>query len=301
MQKGWLPGPSQADSPHVRGGNETAVLQVDKLTKKFGGLTAVADFSFTLGHRELLGLIGPNGAGKTTVFNLLSGVLRPTSGKVTLQGEDITGLPPHKLTTKGIIRTFQNLKLMKGLSLLDNMRPAFHLRGSSGFRDSFFQNARYALTEKIMVEKIMDTLDSIGIGQYRNVNVEDLSYGIQKRAELARALLFEPKVLFLDEPAAGLNPQETDEVMNIVRHIHKTTETSIIVVEHNMKFVMGLSQRVIVMNQGAIIAEGPPAAVQSQPDVIKAYLGERAWKKQAQALEKNNGHAPKKPQEGSGC
>lgn len=277
------------------------MLQVDKLTKKFGGLTAVADFSFELGHRELLGLIGPNGAGKTTVFNLLSGVLRPTSGKVTLQGEDITGLPPHKLTTKGIIRTFQNLRLMKGLSLLDNMRPAFHLRGASSFRDSFFQNARYALTEKNMIDKIVEVLEAIGIGQYKNINVEDLSYGIQKRAELARALLFEPKVLFLDEPAAGLNPQETDEVMNIVRHIHETTDTSIIVVEHNMKFVMGLSQRVIVMNQGAIIAEGSPAMVQSHPDVIKAYLGERAWKKQAQVLAKNGERAPEAPQEGSGC
>lgn len=277
------------------------MLQVDKLTKKFGGLTAVADFSFELGYRELLGLIGPNGAGKTTVFNLLSGVLRPTSGKVTLQDEDITGLPPHKLTTKGIIRTFQNLRLMKGLSLLDNMRPAFHLSGASGFRDSFFQNARYKLNEKNMVDRIVEVLDTIGIGQYKHINVEDLSYGIQKRAELARALLFNPKVLFLDEPAAGLNPQETDEVMNTVRHIHETTDTSIIVVEHNMKFVMGLSQRVIVMNQGAIIAEGSPALVQSHPDVIKAYLGERAWKKQAHVLEKNSACAPETSQEGSGC
>lgn len=277
------------------------MLQVDKLTKKFGGLTAVADFSFELGYRELLGLIGPNGAGKTTVFNLLSGVLRPTSGKVTLQDEDITGLPPHKLTTKGIIRTFQNLRLMKGLSLLDNMRPAFHLSGASGFRDSFFQNARYKLNEKNMVDRIVEVLDTIGIGQYKHINVEDLSYGIQKRAELARALLFNPKVLFLDEPAAGLNPQETDEVMNTVRHIHETTDTSIIVVEHNMKFVMGLSQRVIVMNQGAIIAEGSPALVQSHPDVIKAYLGERAWKKQAHVLEKNSTRASETSQEGSGC
>ena len=260
------------------------MLHVDKLTKKFGGVTAVADFSFQLHHRELLGLIGPNGAGKTTVFNLLSGVLKPTSGKVTLSGEDITGLPPHKLTAKGITRTFQNLRLMKGLSLLDNMRPAFHLSGASGFFDSILMNARYAESEKAMVEKIEQVLESIGIAQYKNTRVEDLAYGIQKRAELARALLFQPKVLFLDEPAAGLNPQETDEVMDIVRHIHESTDTSIIVVEHNMKFVMGLSQRVIVMNQGAIIAEGAPSLIQSHPDVIKAYLGERAWKKQAKAL-----------------
>lgn len=269
------------------------MLQVDKLTKRFGGLTAVADFSFTLNDHELLGLIGPNGAGKTTVFNMLSGVFRPTSGTVLLDGEPITGLAPHRLTDKGIVRTFQNLRLMRGLSLLDNMRPAFHLRNSSGFFSSFFQTQAYRQSEKETVEKILETLAFIGIESYCNTRVEDLPYGMQKRAELARALLFEPKVLFLDEPAAGLNPHETDEIMNIVRHIHESSSASIIVVEHNMKFVMGLSQRIIVMNQGAIIAEGEPAMIQSHPDVIKAYLGEKAWKKQATAAQERQPEAAK--------
>lgn len=261
------------------------MLQVDKLTKKFGGLTAVADFSFTLHKGELLGLIGPNGAGKTTVFNLLSGVLRPTAGTVHLEGENITGLPPHKLTGHGIVRTFQNVRLMRGVSLLDNMRPAFHLSKISGYRDALLQNARFKNGEIAIRERIEEVLDTLGIRAFEDTKVEDMPYGVQKRAELARAMLFSPKVLFLDEPAAGLNPQETDEIMHIVRRIHETSNTSIIVVEHNMKFVMGLSHRVIVMDQGYIIAEGTPEEVQVHPNVIKAYLGERAWKKQTQYME----------------
>ena len=265
-----------------------AVLQVDKLTKKFGGLTAVADFSFVLNRGELLGLIGPNGAGKTTVFNLLSGVFKPTSGTVRLEGENITALPPHRLTGHGIARTFQNVRLMRGVSLLDNMRPAFHLSKISGFKDALLQNARFSNGEKEIKARIEAVLDTLGIGEFKHTQVEDMPYGVQKRAELARAMLFNPKVLFLDEPAAGLNPQETDEIMTIVRRIHETSKTSIIVVEHNMKFVMGLSQRVIVMDQGYIIAEGTPEEVQAHPNVIKAYLGERAWKKQTQYMDKEN-------------
>ena len=264
------------------------MLQVDKLTKKFGGLTAVADFSFTLNKGELLGLIGPNGAGKTTVFNLLSGVFKPTSGTVHLEGENITALPPHKLTAHGIVRTFQNVRLMRGVSLLDNMRPAFHLSKISGFADALLQNARFKNGEESIRTRIEEVLDPLGIRAFENVNVEDMPYGVQKRAELASAMLFNPKVLFLDEPAAGLNPQETDEIMGIVRRIHETSNTSIIVVEHNMKFVMGLSQRVIVMDQGYTIAEGTPEEVQAHPNVIKAYLGERAWKKQTQYMEKES-------------
>ena len=264
------------------------MLQVDKLTKKFGGLTAVADFSFTLNRGELLGLIGPNGAGKTTVFNLLSGVFKPTSGTVRLEGENITALPPHKLTGHGIVRTFQNVRLMRGVSLLDNMRPAFHLSKISGFTDALLQNSRFKNGEEGIRSRIEEVLDTLGIRAFENVKVEDMPYGVQKRAELARAMLFNPKVLFLDEPAAGLNPQETDEIMGIVRRIHETSNTSIIVVEHNMKFVMGLSQRVIVMDQGHIIAEGTPEEVQVHPNVIKAYLGERAWKKQTQYMEKES-------------
>jgi branched-chain amino acid transport system ATP-binding protein len=261
------------------------MLRVELLTKKFGGLTAVADFSFRLEPRQMLGLIGPNGAGKTTVFNLLSGVHKPTSGQVFLEDLDITGLPPHRLTEQGLVRTFQNVRLMKGLTLLENMRPAFHLLRRSGFWDSFWQTSRYARDEKSLRERSEEMLAMMGIQDYRDLPVEDLPYGVQKRAELARALLFRPKILLLDEPAAGLNPLETGEIMEIIRRMHETSGLSIILVEHNMKFVMELSQRVIVMDQGFIIAEGGAKEVQTHPEVIKAYLGERAWKKQMRAKE----------------
>ena len=256
------------------------MLEVSHLTKKFGGLTAVADFSFRLEPGWLLGLIGPNGAGKTTVFNLLSGVYAPTSGRMFLGGRDITGLAPHRLTGQGLVRTFQNVRLMKGLSLMENMRPAFHLRRLSGFRDSFFQNARYARDERLIREHSEEMLAVMGIADFRDTPAQDLPYGVQKRAELARALLFRPRILLLDEPAAGLNPQETGEIMGIIKKIHEREPLSIILVEHNMKFIMGLSQRIIVMDQGRIIAEGGAEEVQTHPEVIKAYLGERAWKRQ---------------------
>jgi branched-chain amino acid transport system ATP-binding protein len=260
-----------------------AVLHGERLTKKFGGLTAVEDFSFRLEQHQMLGLIGPNGAGKTTVFNLLSGVYKPTSGRMLLDGRDITGLPPHRLTAHGIVRTFQNVRLMKGISLLDNMRPAFHLKKISGLRDSFLQNSRYRSNERLIRSQSEEVLENLGIVDYKYALVEDMPYGVQKKAELARALLFQPRILLLDEPAAGLNPQETGDIMESIRRIHAETRISIILVEHNMKFVMGLSQKIVVMDQGFIIAEGKPEEVQTHPDVIKAYLGERAWKKQIRA------------------
>lgn len=264
------------------------MLKVENLTKKFGGVTAVADFNFTLGDNELLGLIGPNGAGKTTVFNLLSGVYKPSSGQIFLNGSNITAFPPHRLTSCGLVRTFQNVRLMKGVSLLDNMRPAFHLKKKSGFTDSFLQNANFIKSECEIVAQIEETLFALGIIDYKDDLVEDMPYGVQKRAELARGLLFEPAILLLDEPAAGLNPQETDEIMRLINKIHEKSNISIILVEHNMKFVMGLCHRIIVMDQGFIIAEGEPAYVQKHPDVIKAYLGEHAWKKQVQNRKKES-------------
>ena len=256
------------------------MLEATRLTKKFGGLTAVSDFSFQLEPGQLLGLIGPNGAGKTTVFNLLSGVHKPTSGQVFLEGRDITGLAPHRLTAQGIVRTFQNVRLMKGVSLRENMRPAFHLRRLSGFWDSFRQSARYVRGERLIREQTEEMLALVGIADFQDVPAEDLPYGVQKRAELARALLFKPKILLLDEPAAGLNPQETGEIMGIIKRINEQERLAIILVEHNMKFVMGLSQWIVVMDQGRTIAEGGAEGVQTHPEVIKAYLGERAWKKQ---------------------
>lgn len=261
------------------------MLEIKNLTKSFGGLTAVSDLSFDLEKGELLGLIGPNGAGKTTLFNLISGVLKPTSGGVFFEGRSITGWPPHRLTATGIVRTFQNLRLMKGMSLFDNMKPAFHLKLHYNYFSALLEGRTFRSQERWMEDRIMDGLELFQMASYRNVPVDDLAYGLQKRAELVRALLFEPRILLLDEPAAGLNPSETDELMQVIRSIHKERRLSIIVVEHNMKVIMGVSQRVVVMEQGKLIAQGSPYAIRNDESVVKAYLGERAWKKQARRLD----------------
>jgi branched-chain amino acid transport system ATP-binding protein len=260
------------------------MLHARKLTKSFGGLNAVSDLTFDLDDGELLGLIGPNGAGKTTVFNLLTGVLKVTSGTVFLDNENITNKSPHQITEKGITRTFQNLRLMKGMTMVDNLKPAFHLNDGYNYFDSFLQTSKYRKVEKEIVDKIHETLDLLQIGNYADVIVDDLAYGVLKKIEFARALLYDPKILLLDEPAAGLNPIETDEIMEIIRMIHSRSKMGIIIVEHNMKVVMGISERIIVMNQGSLIAQGVPAEIQSNEKVIKAYLGEKAWKKQALLL-----------------
>jgi len=262
------------------------MLNARKLTKTFGGLNAVSDLTFDLDDGEILGLIGPNGAGKTTVFNLLTGVLKATYGTVFLDNENITNRAPHQITRKGIMRTFQNLRLMKGMSVTENLKPAFHMDERYSYFDSLFQTSRYRSVECEIVERIHDILALLQIGKYADVIVDDLAYGVQKKLELARALLYAPKILLLDEPAAGLNPIETDEIMEIIRMIHARSEIGIIVVEHNMKVVMGISHRIIVMNQGSLIAQGAPYEIQNNEKVIKAYLGEKIWKQQAAALER---------------
>ncbi|MEA4877873.1 ABC transporter ATP-binding protein [Aminobacterium sp. MB27-C1] len=262
------------------------MLKVDNLTKSFGGLCAVNNLSFSLNKKELLGLIGPNGAGKTTVFNLLTGVIKATSGSVTLEGKNLTNKAPHVITSHGIVRTFQNLRLMKGLSLLENMKIAFHVSLDYGYKDAFFFSSRYKKEEKEIEESIFQTLAMLHMEDHASISVDDLPYGVQKKAELARALLFKPQVLLLDEPAAGLNPTETDEIIEIIQSIHEHSQMGIIIVEHNMKVVMGMSERILVMNQGALIAEGIPSEIQNNEEVITAYLGQKAWKKQAVQAEK---------------
>lgn len=215
----------------------------------------------------------------------MTGVLKLTSGEVYLEENNITNEPPHKITARGISRTFQNLRLMKNMTVVENLKPAFHLDVSYNYIDSILQTQRYKDGEQKIVEKINEILDLLQIDIYADVLVDDLAYGVQKKLELARALLYKPKILLLDEPAAGLNPIETDEIMDIIRTIHLKSQMGIIIVEHNMKVVMGISHRIIVMNQGKLIAEGMPSEIQCNEDVIKAYLGEKAWKKQAMTLQ----------------
>ncbi|MBE3101000.1 MAG: ABC transporter ATP-binding protein [Firmicutes bacterium] len=254
--------------------NEKLELQVDKLTKRFGGLTAVSNFNFNLKRGELVSLIGPNGAGKTTVFNLLTGILKIDSGHVVFKGEDITNKPPHVISVKGLIRTFQNLRLLSGMSVMENIRPVFHSRLAYSPFSALVGNQSFQRLEDEMNDKIENVLEKLHIAEYRDTNVSDLSYGIQRRVEIARALAFDPKILLLDEPTAGLTPKEADEIIRLIQAIRDDLGFSIIIVEHNMRVVMSISRRITVMNQGKIITEGTPEEIQTNKDVIRAYLGE---------------------------
>lgn len=252
------------------------LLQVDGLTKRFGGLTAVADFSFRLFQGELVGLIGPNGAGKTTVFNLITGLLKPDKGRVLFRGENLVGKPPHQVSTRGLVRTFQNIRLMSGMTVDENLRPAFHHKLSYSLLSSMLDTPDFRRAEAWVDDTIANVLDRLGISQYGKMNVDDLPYGIQRKVEIARALCLEPAVLLLDEPTAGLNPKEVDEIIRIIYYLREELGISLIVIEHNMRVIMTICTRIVVMNEGEIIAEGSPAQIQSNQDVARVYLGERA-------------------------
>jgi len=254
---------------------EEKVLVTQNLTKRFGGLVAVSSFSFYVREGELLGLIGPNGAGKTTVFNLLTGILKPNDGKVYFCDENITMLPPHEIARRGLIRTFQNIRLMPGLSVKENLFPAFHLGLRYSLLEAIFHTRGFRIAEGEMQGSIYSTLELLGISEYADVEVSDLPYGIQRKVELARALCLRPKLLLLDEPTAGLNPREANEIVDLINMLWKERNLSMVVIEHNMQVIMSICQRIVVMDQGKIIAEGPPEEIQRNPLVIKAYLGER--------------------------
>jgi len=249
-------------------------FRLEGLLMQFGGLTAVNDFSILLQPGELVGLIGPNGAGKTTVFNMVTGFLNPTAGRVIWQGEDLTGTPVHKVTERGIARTFQNIRLFSDLTVLENVMVSFHQRLGTYFWEAMFSLPRYRREEHRIRAQAMDYLQELGLAHLAGEKAGGLAYGQQRRLEIARALATRPKLLLLDEPAAGMNPQETNELAQLVRKLRERHSLTIFLIEHDMKFVMGLCERIKVLDYGISIAEGTPAEIQRNPAVIKAYLGE---------------------------
>jgi branched-chain amino acid transport system ATP-binding protein len=246
---------------------------VEGLEKRFGGIRAVCEYDVLVRPGELLGLIGPNGAGKTTVFNLLSGVLKPTSGRILLKGQDITGLRPDQNARLGIARTFQNIRLFQNLSVSDNIKVAFHMRRGKGFWSTLLGLPAQRRAERDMDGRAMEHLSQLGLSGLKNEMAGNLPYGLQRRVEIARALAAGPNLLLLDEPAAGMNPHETEELVEIIRDIHRRLNLAIFLVEHDMSVVMAVSERIQVLDQGRVLAEGPPEVIRNDPRVIAAYLG----------------------------
>jgi branched-chain amino acid transport system ATP-binding protein len=259
-----------------------SVLSVNNISIGFGGLRAVTHFNLTLNQGELVGLIGPNGAGKTTVFNMITGVYRPDEGEIIIypdplqpdSGKNIVGLKPFRATRLGMARTFQNIRLFKDLSVLDNVRIAFHFKVRYQSWQAILRTAAYYKEEKANYQKALDLLEIFNIKEKSNELAKNLPYGEQRKLEIARALATHPKLLLLDEPAAGMNPQETQDLMKLIEFIRKQFNLTILLIEHDMNLVMGICERLLVLDYGQVIAEGLPAEISKNPIVIKAYLGE---------------------------
>jgi branched-chain amino acid transport system ATP-binding protein len=250
------------------------ILEINRLSRRFGGLQALTDFNFTVDGCALVGLIGPNGAGKTTVFNLVSGFYTPTQGRISFAGKSTLGLKPHQVTALGLARTFQNIRLWNDMSVLDNLKVAqYHWLGY-GLVSAILRSRGYKKAEKGIEAKCREVLEMMDLAEYAEEMPKNLPYGLQRRVELARALTTSPRLLLLDEPAAGLNSADVDDLIRLIRWINREFKIAIWMIEHQMKVVMTLCQHLVVIDFGNTIASGTPREIQNNPQVIKAYLGD---------------------------
>ena len=249
------------------------LLQVDQMTHYFGGLRAVNNFDLAIEPGQVRGLIGPNGAGKTTIFNLITGIYQPTEGKILFEGQELVGLRPHQIASLGLARTFQNLRLWRHMTVLEHVKQARYSKIQYGLIGAFFGTPKRHREEDENDHIAHELLELVGIPQHSDQIVTNLPYGAQRRVELARALAIEPKILFLDEPTAGMNPEELDQMMQIIRHVHEKLGMAIYLIEHRMRVVMELCEVIQTLVFGEVIAEGGPDEIRNNPAVIEAYLG----------------------------